>query len=555
MNSKLKLTVKSIAHSGVHIGRDITLKVSSSELGINFEIKKNVLPDKTTVLNIELYNLEVEISKLDIPLTVTVIERDALFNDKGSMYKRLYINTDIAAVSEHIVTVNVYENRLFFWRKPAKFDMVFEVEIIQDKDVPRGVNTLKQYTYKGINGTEDYNQHDDIILQAVACWNTEFANDTNPPTTHLDPNLVKAMLYQETRVGNDPFNNGLVNIMQVGNVGDPSISTLRGELPEYWIHNGELIKLEYDAKVETPYDSVFWGVRWLYHKAKPDNTEPDRKWKGWKEAVNGYGPGKVEYIENVWNIYTNGVSKRDGGIKIWSVAWLLLAPLFLFLTGMSDDQIRKGAEQFIDVNHSFMTGIDMIRDSADSSLLAVVGQDSEDWSEWTRVGRIEKGVVNWFPDMAYGIGPAGGILSARFLHLKGFENPIFEVFSQTHKHNGSVDLYQIENDNLKPLFRACAVDGYHDRRWDPEGYPELGGGWQGSCSVYYKDGRLQASYRDVNNDGVDDVVLTGTQQIFCSHRYDEEEQLVKEKEIYEEYILRPDQYQNPKQCVPLNNFF
>lgn len=128
MNPKLKLTLKSITHSGAHIGRDITLKVSSSELGVDFEIKKDVLPDKTTVLNKELYNLAVETSKLDIPLTVTVIERDVLFNDKGSMYQRLYIPTDSAAISEHTVTVKVYENRLFFWRKPAKFDVVFEVE-------------------------------------------------------------------------------------------------------------------------------------------------------------------------------------------------------------------------------------------------------------------------------------------------------------------------------------------------------------------------------------------------------------------------------------------
>lgn len=157
MNQKLKLTLKSITHSGSHIGRDITLKVSSLELGIDFETKKNVLPDKATVLNIELHTFEVKTSKLDMPLTVTVIERDALFNDTGSMYKRLYINTNTSTISEHIVTVKVYENRFFFWKKPAKFDVVFEVEVTPIKRIP---------TVDDPEWTGDYNDDPDDILFA-----------------------------------------------------------------------------------------------------------------------------------------------------------------------------------------------------------------------------------------------------------------------------------------------------------------------------------------------------------------------------------------------------
>lgn len=173
MNSKLKFTLKSITHSGAHIGRDITLKVSSSELGIDFETKKDVLPDKTTVLNKELYNFEVETSKLDIPLTVTVIERDWLFDDKGSMYQRLNIHTDIASVSEYTVTIKVYENRLFFWKKPAKFDVVFEVEITHIT-APKRIPTVDDPEWTG-----DFRDDTDQMILARMIFG-EARNELSP---------------------------------------------------------------------------------------------------------------------------------------------------------------------------------------------------------------------------------------------------------------------------------------------------------------------------------------------------------------------------------------
>lgn len=157
MNSKLKLTLKSITHSGAHIGRDITLNVSSSELGIDFETKKNVLPDKTTLIDSELYNFEVKTDTFSIPIAVTVTERDLLFNDKGSAHQRLPIHTDISSISEHVVTVKVYENRFFFWKKPAKFDVVFEVDVTPIKRIP---------TVDDPEWTGDYNDDPDDILFA-----------------------------------------------------------------------------------------------------------------------------------------------------------------------------------------------------------------------------------------------------------------------------------------------------------------------------------------------------------------------------------------------------
>ncbi|OGH95085.1 MAG: hypothetical protein A2538_04065 [Candidatus Magasanikbacteria bacterium RIFOXYD2_FULL_41_14] len=107
---------------------------------------------------------------------------------------------------------------------------------------------LVRYTHKGILNNEDYNRYDDVISEVVSYWNGEFGKDTDPPPEPLDPNLVKALIFQESRMGYDT--DAGANVMQVGNTGDPSILTLRGELRESWIHNSKLIPLKYDAKLK-----------------------------------------------------------------------------------------------------------------------------------------------------------------------------------------------------------------------------------------------------------------------------------------------------------------
>src|SRR3989344_5099760 len=112
-------------------------------------------------------------------------------------------------------------------------------------------------------GKENYNQYDNDIRDVVNYWNGEFAKDTDPPKELLDPNLVKAILY--------------------------------------------------------------WGVRWLYHKAQGITTDRRRYWNGWKQAVHGYGPGTQQYTDSVWDIYTHGFKlEKKKKIKLWMIIFLLL---------------------------------------------------------------------------------------------------------------------------------------------------------------------------------------------------------------------------------------
>lgn len=555
---KFIITLQHIEHTGDPIGREISVEGIAG--GVHFTVAERRIAKYTVATydqQVAVVTLEEGVS--EIPMRVIVSERDFVWSDTGSVEKTILVDTDQERQTFSL-SVPVTERWWFFLKRTAVFIVTFEITHA-DSDVD--LTVLKKYTYRGVSGDEDYNQYDDIIIQAVLYWNNQFRNDTDPPETPLDPNLVKAMLYQESRVGNDPRNNGLVNIMQVGNDGDPSFPALRGEQKEYWVHNAELIALHYDAKNDSPYNSVFWGVRWLYHKAHENIRHSDGRWGNvwhpWKDAVDYYGPRDPKYIENVWNIYKNGIVNKDGEVKLWSFSGLLLAVVFSAFGwfGVSDEDIQHSFATHFDFRSAaYREEIEVIRDEHSPFILAYESDD-KNWSEWVGLGFVKVNKIEWLDDYDLNSQLANGILSARFVKLAGFPESVLEVFDTTHMGNGSIHLYSLNQNTrqIRPIFEACAVDNYHDHIWNPDGYPELGGDWKGDCSVYYKNGRLQSQYKDVNNDGVDDVILTGTQQIFCSRNGHDADELVKEKDIYEEYILQPGQYQNPKQCVSMNNFF
>lgn len=527
--TNLILKLKSVTHSGSHIGRDIILRFLATNPSINFEIKKNILPEKTTLIDKEVYTTITESERFDIPLTVTVIERDALFNDKGSLYQRLYIDTNKTNISEHVVSVKVYENRFWFWRKPAWFDVLFEVRVEKEKNTSHSL--LKQYTYRGVRGDEDYNRYDELIVEVVNYWNKQFSSDASPPKELLDPNLVKAMIYQETRMGytEDPYGkNADIDIMQTAYSSDPAIPVLRAEVPEdefeYWIYKGEKILLNYpEAKVDTPKESIFWGVRWLYHKAHKnildDNGEWSNGWNSWYETIRKYGPSQ-EYQENVWGIYKEGVNKNDKGIKLWSFSgWLLVAFLFsVFNFGaITNVAIRESfATQFPYRYAEYREEIVIEKSKDDSRLFVAYEDDGENWSEFFAVGRVIGTKIKWLDRIEKTEDPIFGIYSARFLSLQGIEEPVLEIWLPTHRGGGMLRLYKIlEDDSLELIINVSAIDRYQNEA-DPSNYGQNNAEYL-SCGAVYggEEKHLHVSYKDMNRDGIDDVVLNGIEVISC----------------------------------------
>lgn len=77
---------------------------------------------------------------------------------------------------------------------------VIDAVNVRIKKKPFTDKDVKSYIYKGRKGNEDYNRFNNEILNAVNRWNQEF-DDAYPPPEPLHPDLVKAMIYIESRMG------------------------------------------------------------------------------------------------------------------------------------------------------------------------------------------------------------------------------------------------------------------------------------------------------------------------------------------------------------------
>lgn len=195
-----------------------------------------------------------------------------------------------------------------------------------------GRNSVMAYTHKGVSGKEDYNRFDREILDAVNFWNNFFLSQKYPPETPLDPNLVKAIIYIESRMGyyerGDDYRPSYPDVMQVGNPEDPATHSLNNDgwvspesgkiAREYEWQDGKVAVLDYkgEANPETPAESIKWGVRWLYHKAQGTTEAGERFWRDWKEAVMNYRSiGDEGYKSRVYKIYENGTDQN--GNLLW----------------------------------------------------------------------------------------------------------------------------------------------------------------------------------------------------------------------------------------------
>lgn len=204
-------------------------------------------------------------------------------------------------------------------RTPLLQEVVFEGE-----DLQREVElTTQLHQYSVGPNREDFNQYDQIIMDVVSKLNQEFSKQDYPPPNLLDPNLVKAMAYVESKVGQyqAPLGNypAFPDVMQIADPRNPAIHTLNNDgwvdpttgqkAEEYTLTNGlvKIMNYEGKAQVNAFEDSIYWGVIWLYHKAEILHGDDSRSWRPWPDAVTRYnGGGDTSYHKKVYAIYEKG---------------------------------------------------------------------------------------------------------------------------------------------------------------------------------------------------------------------------------------------------------
>ncbi|TSC63657.1 MAG: Uncharacterized protein G01um101493_381 [Microgenomates group bacterium Gr01-1014_93] len=292
---------------------------------ITFALVDLTLNQFTTKLNLKRRFIDSD----DVKVIVDgIIKR----NDRSILHKLWYFAASLLTGEDQTETFNVNLpaglHYIEFWadRKPTFQSIIIKLGKINNEE-------LKLKKYRDDKFGRDYNQLDGLIIKATKLWNNFFLGQSYPLPEPLDPNLVKAIIYRESRLGYFPDKN-IVDVMQVWDPDNPVREAILGKTPaNEFISKDKIGHISYSypknktpTKVETREESIFWGVRWLYYKAQYILTNDDgnpvtpyvRQWRSWKEAVRSYNanPKLVEeYVKEVFSIYEKGVD-LEGNI-LW----------------------------------------------------------------------------------------------------------------------------------------------------------------------------------------------------------------------------------------------
>lgn len=131
MSKLIKLKLSKVKYSGDSIGDDIRLEIEI--LGKFLRIDKRINVGTTVEINREVGRFEIDRGSFLSEVSITVIEKDLIFNDVGSTKGDIKVNTGIIKLQKFVFEVYVRETRSIlgkFWSKAtAIFEITLDAEV------------------------------------------------------------------------------------------------------------------------------------------------------------------------------------------------------------------------------------------------------------------------------------------------------------------------------------------------------------------------------------------------------------------------------------------
>lgn len=139
MFKSIQLKLSKVKYSGDSIGEDIRVEIEV--LGKFLRIDKRIKAGTTVEINQEVGRFETDQGLFRAEVSITVIEKDLLFNDVGSVRGDVKVNTSITKPQQFVFEAQVRETRSVlrkFWGKAtAVFEITLEAEVSEvEKYVP-----------------------------------------------------------------------------------------------------------------------------------------------------------------------------------------------------------------------------------------------------------------------------------------------------------------------------------------------------------------------------------------------------------------------------------
>lgn len=530
-----------------------------------------------------------------IPIRIKVTEKDFLWSDVGEIHETLTIDPQSLPQIFTFQLKAQEKNKLSFSKATAEFTITLEAKEFNPvypkpqvyinptkKDYNRFDNEIAQAV--GYWNDEFVNQEyppnsplDPNLVKAMIYIEGEFGYYI-PHKTIRNPHPYPS--YPDVMQVADPKNSAIYAFHNVYNPITNKMGT------EYEIINGKEILFYYpEANGKTTQQSIYWGVRWLYKKAQINILKENRReWKNWQDAVHDYnGDGDKKYKDKVLTIFKTG--KTIDGLKLWSLGVFIVIGLVsvlglnIGLTNYTDSTLQNlqtASAIQSELVQSYRSGYITQSNSAvianniletfrkvsknpinsaifktfteddqneiediesfpyDSSLFATIVEYEKDWWEDFEIGQYKNGEVKLlklegWPEKAY---IENSILSAKWVNLKGMIAPILEVYGITHMGNGNMYLFKVSENKYSLIFATRAVSGF----WPTGNSPsqDLKKYGYANCQETFKNGKLIATYQDLNTDGISDLILTGATEVICDDKF-----VVDTVPIEEKFILNP----------------
>lgn len=127
MLKSIQLKLSKIKYSGDSIGDDIRAEISV--LGKLLRIDKRIKAGTTVEINREVGRFETDRGSFNAEVSITVIEKDLLFNDVGSINGNIKIDTGITKPQQFVYEVQVRETRAALGKKIANFEITLEAVV------------------------------------------------------------------------------------------------------------------------------------------------------------------------------------------------------------------------------------------------------------------------------------------------------------------------------------------------------------------------------------------------------------------------------------------
>jgi hypothetical protein len=574
MAKAISLKILKLQYGGESIGDDIFLEIEIAEE--KFSSYQTIKCGSTFEYNQEVKQLRGIENTVEIPLKIKVTEKDFLFSDVGENTGVILIDLNYLPQTFDFQVKVQERNKLTFGKSTAIFLITLEAREFNPiyprpqvyvspskKDYNRFdteiADAVGQWNDEFLN--EEYPPNsplDPNLVKAMVYVESEFGYYVRRKTIR-NPHPYPS--YPDVMQVADSANAAMYAFHNIYNPITNKMGT------EYEIINGkEILFYHPEANGKTTQQSIYWGVRWLYKKAQINVPKENRReWKNWQDAVHDYnGGGDKKYKDKVLTIFKTG--KTIDELKLWSLGVLIAIGLvsvlglniglrnytnstlqnFQTATAIQSELFQSYRSGYVSQYNSAIIANNILKtfrnvnkdplksaifrtftedDQSeiedielfpyDSSLFVAIIAYEKDWWEEFKIGEFQNGKIKWleiknWPKDDY---IENSILSARWMHLKGISTPVLEVFGITHMGNGEMYLFKVEKNQYSLLFKETAVRGFWPTGETSEGNLKKYG--YENCEETFKDGKLSAEYPDLNDDGVSDVVLIGSEEIVC----------------------------------------